>query len=138
MMKLSWITNKNPTNQIFTARKRSYGKVMFSQACVKNSVHRGRCKPPWADTPLGRHPVPPRQTPLLGRHPPPHHQTATAADGTHPTGMHSCFCCRPQSQFNNQILCDRKYLLNVMKNILRKLTRPLSLQNLLTEDNTPY
>ena len=32
--------------------------------------------------PLGRH------TPL-GRHPPPQ-QTATAADGTHPTGMHSC------------------------------------------------
>ena len=24
-----------------------------------------------------------------GRHP--HQQTATAADGTHPTGMHSCF-----------------------------------------------
>ena len=25
---------------------------------------------------------------MSGRHPPP--QTATAADGTHPTGMHSC------------------------------------------------
>ena len=35
---------------------------------------------PWADTSLGRHP--------LGRPPP--HQTATSADGTHPTGMHSC------------------------------------------------
>ena len=33
---------------------------------------------PWADTPLGRHPYPPRA------------KTATAADGTHPTGMHSC------------------------------------------------
>ena len=49
---------------------------MFSQACVKNSVHEG-CIPacagadslPWADTPQ---------------------QTAIAADGTHPTGMHSC------------------------------------------------
>ena len=51
--------------------------------------------PPWQTPPLGRHP--------LGRHPPgqtsPARQTppwadippmATAADGTHPTGMHSC------------------------------------------------
>ena len=41
---------------------------------------------PWSTHPLGRHP--------LGRHPlgrpPPLHQMATAADGTHPTGMHSC------------------------------------------------
>ena len=34
----------------------------------------------WADSP------PPGQT----QHPP---TTATAADGTHPTGMHSCFYC---------------------------------------------
>ena len=55
-------------------------------------------RPPWqADTPLGRHTSlgrhPFGQTPLwadtsLGRH---WHQTATAEDGTHPTGMHSCF-----------------------------------------------
>ena len=43
-------------------------------------------KPPWADTPPGRHPRP------LGRHPPgqtPRQtpETATAADGTHPTGI---------------------------------------------------
>ena len=63
---------------------------MFSQASVKNSVHRGRCTPskaditPWADTPPRQ--KPPRQTPLwvdilqvdtswadtpLDRHPPP-------------------------------------------------------------------
>ena len=57
---------------------------------------------PQADTPLGRHPfwadaspgqTPPKQTPPLGRHlsrqtvPA---ETATAADGMHPTGMHSC------------------------------------------------
>ena len=41
---------------------------------------------PWVDTPPGRHP-PPRQTPP-GRHPLP--PAVTAADGTHPTGMHSC------------------------------------------------
>ena len=81
---------------------------------------------PWADTAPGRHPLvrhtpwpdtcqtdtpsqqitpgryPNRQTPTLGRHPPGRHPlppTATAADGTHPTGMHSCIamfllCCR--------------------------------------------
>ena len=48
------------------------GKVMFSQACAKNSVHRGS----------GVHPP--------GRHPSPTPETATAAGGTHPTGMHSC------------------------------------------------
>ena len=53
-----------------------------------------KCPSPWPDTPwadppvrhpLGRHP--------LGRHyaPPTFNQTATAADGTHPTGMHCCF-----------------------------------------------
>ena len=48
---------------IFTIRKRSCRKVMFSQACVKKSVHGGVCIPSCtgADTPLGRHP--PRQTP---------------------------------------------------------------------------
>ena len=87
----------------FTVRKRSCGKVMFSQAYVKNSVgevsasvHAGIHTPPWANTPLGRHP--PGQTPPPGRHPlvdipradppgrhppgqtPPPQQTATAAD----------------------------------------------------------
>ena len=73
----------------FYRPQRSCGKVMFFTR-VFDSVHRGvwpthpnRCTPPsWADTP--------RQagTPPLGRHPPP--GTATAADGTHPTGMYSC------------------------------------------------
>ena len=44
--------------------------------------------PPEADTPL-------EQTPPRSRHPPgvdtPPRDTATAADGTHPTGMHSCW-----------------------------------------------
>ena len=60
---------------------------MFSQECVKNSVHRGVIYP------AGRHPpkadTPHEQTPHpMGRHPP--SETATAADGTHPTLMHSC------------------------------------------------
>ena len=50
---------------------------MFSQACVKDSVHRGV----YPSMHWGRHPDP-------GRHPP--SPTDTAADGTHPTGMHSC------------------------------------------------
>ena len=64
--------------------QRSCDKVMFS---VKNSVHRGvSARHPQADTPLGRHPRPPRQTPQADTP----QQTATAADGPHPTGMHSC------------------------------------------------
>ena len=64
--------------------------------------------PPWADTPSWAHPPtgqtpPPGQTSPLGRHPPPSAywdtppcpvhagiDMATAAVGTHPTGMHSC------------------------------------------------
>ena len=50
---------------------------------------------PWVDTPLGRHP-PAQADPL--RETPPGQMTpwadtptaATAVDGTHPTGMHSC------------------------------------------------
>ena len=74
-----------------------------------------RHTPPWTDTPghtpprqthtpLARHPPPgdtPGQNPTqadtpVGRHPhptlplPPPRQTATALDGTHPTGIHSC------------------------------------------------
>ena len=73
---------------IFTFRKRSNGKVMFSQACVKNSVQRWglpQCMLGYIPS-LGRHP--PGQSPLPGGRPP--HQTATVAGGTHPTGMHSC------------------------------------------------
>ena len=62
-----------------TVHKQSCRRVMFTQACVKNSVNRKGCLP--ADTPLdrlGRHPLgrhlPPGQTrqtcPLTGRHPP--------------------------------------------------------------------
>ena len=76
---------------IFTVHKWSCGKVMFSQACVKNSVHRGcipACtgadthlgryhlgRPPWADTPRADNPL---DRHLLGRHPP----------GRHPPGRH--------------------------------------------------
>ena len=61
---------------------------MFSQACVKNSVHittpppgQTRQTPPtdWADTPQVDNP--PGQKPQ---------QMATVVDGMHPTRMHSC------------------------------------------------
>ena len=85
---------------IFTVRNSTCGKVMFSQACVKNSVHRwvsasgsrvvsdsgsrGQCLPlglrgvhPQAETPLGRH--------LLGRHPLGRHPPGQTPPGqTHP------------------------------------------------------
>ena len=65
------ISIQNPQQQLLlvTARNSSCGKVMFSQVCVKNSVHRWACV-------AGR-----------GRA----GETATKAGGTHPTGMHSCY-----------------------------------------------
>ena len=61
---------------LITVGNSSCGKVMFSQAHVKNSVQKGMY-PPQADTSHSN------TTP-----PPP--ETTTAADGTHPTGMYSC------------------------------------------------
>ena len=58
--------------------QRSCGKVMFTQASV--TVH-GECL---AD--------------------PPPQQTATAADGTHPTGMHSC-CLLYVNRFRSRSTC---------------------------------
>ena len=72
-----------------TVRKRSCGKVMFSQVCVKNSVHGGG-----GVHPLGRHP-PDRHTPPASRHPT-GWQTDTSPlhvyckGRVHPTGMHTC------------------------------------------------
>ena len=81
-------------------------KVMFSQAYVKNSVHRGVDVHPLRQTPPSPGRYLPRQTspsqtspgthpqtdtPLqipLRQNPP---RTATAADGTHPTGTHSWY-----------------------------------------------
>ena len=65
---------------------------MFSQVCVKNSVQigGGHIQLPWQTSP-GQTPrwgdvpeqTPPEQTPRP--------EMATAANSTHPTGMHSCF-----------------------------------------------
>ena len=87
---------------------------MFSQACVKNSVHRGilpQCmlgythpqqtplgrQPPLADPPPGRHTASWQTHPSLGRTP---ILTATAAAGTHSSGMLFCwhfFCMKRKS-----------------------------------------
>ena len=67
---------------IFTVRN-EVAKVMFLQVSVCHSVHRGVCLSACWDTTLRT-----REPP--GPANPPHQQTATVADGTHPTGMHSC------------------------------------------------
>ena len=46
---------------------RRCGKVMFSQACVKNFLG-GRCTPPGQTSSLGRHALPRGDTPLRGSH----------------------------------------------------------------------
>ena len=87
------------TFKLFTVRNSSCGKVMFSQTCVKNSVHRGwEVYTPSLDThtPTPGHTpfpwTPPRQTSPPDTNPTPdtHTGKATEADGTHPTGMHCC------------------------------------------------
>ena len=77
--------------------QRSWAKVIFSEACVNNSVHRGVClracwgtrsRPP----PGNRHP--PEQTPPFAVHAGRYGQQA---GGTHPTGVHTCVLMRPVS-----------------------------------------
>ena len=72
--------------------QRSCGKVMFLHVSVILSTE-GVWQTPPRQTPSTRADTP-KQTPSLGRHPhwadlPP---AATAVDGTHPIGMHSCSC----------------------------------------------
>ena len=62
----------NMYNNVITARKRSCGKVMLLQVSVILSTRGGG-----ALSRGGAWWIPPR--------------TATAAGGTHPTGMHSCY-----------------------------------------------
>ena len=78
-----------------TIRKRSCGKVMFLHLSVSHSVHRGV----YPSMHWGRHPLPGRHHPLCpvhaGIHPLPsacwdNPPATTAADGTHPTRMHTC------------------------------------------------
>ena len=60
---------------------------------------RDQVHPPGQAHPPGPGTLLPDQVHPPGRHPPPLRDTATAADGTHPTGMHSCWlmptpvCC---------------------------------------------
>ena len=55
---------------VFTVRKQNYGKVMFSQTCVKNSVHRGGVDPPTHPLDTHSRKTPPGHT--HPRHPSPH------------------------------------------------------------------
>ena len=55
---------------------------MFSQACVKNSVHRRAMRGGWGGGHVAGG-VHDKGACVAG-------ETATAADGTHPTVMHSC------------------------------------------------
>ena len=96
---------------LFYRPQRSYGKVMFSQACVKNSVHRGGAwqgHRVWCGGMHGRVCAWWGACMAGGMHGGGHvcgeghawqwgggacvaGETAIAAGGTHPTGMPSCF-----------------------------------------------
>ena len=79
-----------------------WGKVIFSEACVKNSVHKGEVclSACWNTTPpRSRQPLFLEQTPPWSRHPrgqaPPcavhAGRCGQQAGGMHPIGMQSCF-----------------------------------------------
>ena len=107
---------------IFTVRK-EVAKVMFLQACV--CPHGGVCLSAcWDTTPPSRHPprsrppwsTPREQTPPRRRTPgsrPPPGEMATAADGTHPTGMHSCLLL-----FIVTYTASRSFLFSIRKSYL--------------------
>ena len=80
-----------------TVRNSSCERLCFHR-CL--SVHRGEVY-----TPLGR---PPHGRPPLAMQTPPR-QTATAADGTHPTGMHSCLNRNFTCQWNANIRWNGLY-----------------------------
>ena len=82
-------------NSLPSATKLRQGNIftsVYQEFCPRGGGCLPQCMlrytpPLWADTPLSRHP--PGQTHTHRADPTPG-QTATAADGTHPTGMHSC------------------------------------------------
>ena len=66
--------------------KRSCGKIMFLHVSVILSTGGGVWQPPSRQTPFRADPSPQPDTPP---------EMATAADGTHPTGIHSCYIYFP-------------------------------------------
>ena len=83
------LTTKFCEFPLITGRNEVGPRVIFSQACVKNSVHRGGVSVSvhaGIHPPRSRHPTPGKQTAAYGQR----------AAGTHPTGMHSCMImCLP-------------------------------------------
>ena len=82
----------------YRPRRRSCGKVVFSQVCVKNYVHRGVS----ASVHAGIHTPSPGQTPPLGRHP---------RLGRQPPTPHKAegYCCGRYASYWNAFLMLRMY-----------------------------
>ena len=109
-----WVKGSMVTLDLFTKLdiyrpRRSWGKVIFSETCVKNSVHRGvsasfhaGIHPPGT---RGRHP--PR---TRGRHPPAQCMLGDTG-GTHPTGRHTCLNqILPIGQFIKSACTNKIYI----------------------------
>ena len=88
-------SDKNVVNDWWTTRPRT---DVLSIITVRNvDPPPPRQTPPWAD------PLP------LEQNPSPTPETATAADGTHPTGIHSCFTIMLKDAFNSlQYQCSER------------------------------
>ena len=90
---------------IFTVRN-EVAKVMFLHLFVILST--GGTASVYAGIPHSPSPGPPGPgTPPPGPGTPPEEQTTTVADGTHPTGMHSCYCKLNTSEDSNE--CELFY-----------------------------
>ena len=83
------VLTSHSINTLVTVCKRSWDKVIFSEACVKNFVHRGGSAS--VHTGIAD---PREQTPHPGSRPTLRSacwEIRQQASGTHPTGMQSCF-----------------------------------------------
>ena len=79
----------SPVRIDFYRPQRSCEGYVFTRVCLSTGEGVPGQAPLDQVHPPGKHTHPPRSTPR-GKHTPPR-ETADAADGTHPTGMHSCF-----------------------------------------------
>ena len=86
-MKNSLLLQNSSSDINYCPQMKLWRGNVFTPVC--HSVHRNPRQTPPRQTPPARHPlgrIPRADTHQLVRHPP---ETATAADGTYPTGMNS-------------------------------------------------
>ena len=104
-MRFSFVDAIAPREQAFTPTTSYRPQTKLRKGNVFTSVCQEFCLQGGGVHPPCRH-APPRPNMPPGQKPPPR-QTATAADGTHPTGMHCCLTIAILQYLNrNRTKCD--------------------------------